>query len=118
MEVKKIKGNKMKKEEIINKETLINFCYEKALKNVLKNWSFLSNKEKMKINSNDNRSTVLDVFFKMHERIRIDEEIELIEKYYIGNRIKYETNKCINKYRKCTPEFTARIEYFITREII
>lgn len=114
MEVKKIKGNKMKKEEIIDQETLWNYCYNKARNNVLKNWN-LSDEEIEDINNNE--SIIFKEFFKMHE-IKINEEIELIEKYYIGNRIKYETNKCINKYRKCTPKFQARIEYFITREII
>lgn len=105
----------MKKEEIINIETLLNYCYEKAKEEVLKNWAFLSNKEKRKIDNN--KSIVLEAFFKMHQSIRFDEELELIKKYYLNERLEKETNKCLNKYRSCTPVFIKRIEYFITREI-
>lgn len=105
----------MKKEEIINQETLFNYCYEKAKTKVLKNWP-LSIEEIENINNNE--SIIFKAFFKMHESIRIDEEIELIKKYYLNDRIEKEINKCINKYKSCTAVFIARIEYFITREII
>lgn len=105
----------MKKEEIINQETLWNYCYNKAKNNVLKSWNF--DVEEIE-NINNNESIIFKAFFKMHESIRIDEEIELIKKYYLNDRIEKEINKCLKKYRSCTSIWIKRIEYFITREII
>lgn len=105
----------MKKEEIINQKTFWNYCYNKAKKNVLKNW-VLSDKKIEDIKSNE--SIIFKAFFKMHKSFCLDEELELIKKYYLNERIEKETNKCLNKYRSCTNVFIKRIEYFITREII
>ena len=107
----------MNKEEIISNETLLNYCYEKAKDNVLKTWGFLSNKQKKKINSNNNKNIVLQVFLKMHQNIGIDGELELIQKYYLNERVEEETKKCLKKWKDCTDVFISRMEFFITREI-
>lgn len=103
----------MKKEDIINQETLWNYCYQKAKENVLKTWTF-TDEEIEEIN--DNETIVFKDFIKMHDNIKLDEELENIQKYYLNPE--KETKKCLNKYRSCTTDFIKRIEYFITRRII
>jgi hypothetical protein len=104
---------KMKKEDIVNQETLYDYCYEKAKENVLKTWTL--NDEELE-NLNSNEPIIFKAFIKMHDNIRLDEELENINKYYLNPE--KETKKCLNKYRSCTGVFIKRIEYFITREII
>lgn len=102
----------LKKEEIINQETLWNYCYTKAKNNVLKNWSL--NDEEVEI-INNNEPIILNAFIKMHDNIKLDSELENIQKYYLNPD--KEIKKCLNKYRSCTAIFISRIEYFITKEI-
>ncbi len=52
----------------------------------------------------------------MHDNIKLDEELENINKFYLNTE--KETKKCLNKYRSCTNVFIKRIEYLITKRII
>lgn len=103
----------MKKEDIVNQETLWNYCYEKAKSNVLKSWTFTDEEIK---EINENEPIVFKDFIKMHDNINLDEELKNIQKYYLHPE--KETKKCLSKYRSCTGVFIKRIEYFITRRII
>lgn len=103
----------LKKEDIVNQETFWNYCYEKAKENVLKNWTFTD--EELEI-INNNEPIIFKAFIKMHDNIRLDEELENINKYYLNPE--KEIKKCLKKYKSCTKVFTSRIEYFITKEII
>ena len=53
----------------------------------------------------------------MHQNIGIDGELELIQKYYLNERVEEETKKCLKKWKDCTDVFISRMEFFITREI-
>ena len=103
----------MKKEDIINQGTLWNYCYEKAKENVIKSWTF-TDEEIEEIN--DNETIIYNDFFKMHDNIKLNEELENISKFYLNPE--KETKKCLNKYRSSTTVLIKRIEYFITRRII
>jgi hypothetical protein len=103
----------MKKEEIVNQETLWNYCYEKAKSNVLKTWTF--DVEEIE-NINSNEPIIFKSFIKIHDNIKLDSELENIIKYYVNPE--KEINKCLNKYKSCTSIWIKRIEYFITREVI
>lgn len=103
----------MTKNEITSNETLLNYCYEKAKKNVLRNWKSLSEKE-----IKENESIIIKEFLNLHDRINLDEELEKINKYYLGSRLEKEVKKCLNKYRSCTSVFIGRFEYIITKEVM
>lgn len=103
----------MKKEDIINQETLYDYCYQKAKENVIKSWTF-TDEEIEEIN--DNEAIVFKDFIKMHDNIKLDEELKNINKFYLSPE--KETKKCLNKYRSCTTVFIKRLEYFITRRMI
>lgn len=105
----------LKKEDIINQETFWIYCYKKAKENVFKNWSFITDEQKEIININE--PIICKAFFKLHESFSLDSELEVIQKYYLNERVEEETKKCLKKYKSCTKIFTSRIEYFITKEI-
>lgn len=108
-----MKGLKLKKEDIVNQITLYEYCYQKAKENVIKAWN-LRDEEIEEMNNNE--PIILKDFIQMHDNIRLDEEIENINKFYLNPE--KETKKCLNKYKSCTSVFIKRIEYFITRRII
>ncbi len=103
----------MKKEDIINQEMLWNYCYEKAKENVIKTWTF-TDEEIEEIN--DNETIIYKDFVTMHDNIKLDEELENINKFYLNTE--KETKKYLNKYRSSTGVFIKRIEYLITKRII
>ncbi len=103
----------MNKEEIISNETLLNYCYEKAKENVVKAWT-LRDEEIEEMNSFE--PIVFKDFIRMHDKIKLDEELENIQKFYLNPE--KETKKCLNKYRSRTNVFIKRLEYLITRRVI
>ena len=103
----------MNKEEIISNETLLNYCYERAKENVLKAWT-LRDEEIEEMNSFV--PIVFKDFIRMHDKIKLDEELENIQKFYLNPE--KETKKCLNKYRSRTNVFIKRLEYLITRRVI
>jgi len=104
---------KMKKEDIINQETLYDYCYQKAKENVIKTWT-LTDEEIEELDSFE--PIVFKDFVTMHDKIRLDEDLENIQKFYLNPE--KETKKCLNKYRSRTNVFIKRLEYLITRRII
>ena len=101
----------MIKEDIKNEVDFFDYCYENAKKNVNNNWN-LSEETIEELDSNFH--FVLKEFHKMFDLNNMEE----LERYYLGERLEKEKLKALKSLKKSTKIFTVRIEYLITRRLI